>query len=102
MRRGATIRTSGNPSIGAEPHCDHFDASKFGPNGVPLRAGKPAHIGRKSTLRPDDAEQVLFLERLAKAAAADLAEFLEAKGFKTRCARSTLLGRLHKGWRPKA
>lgn len=81
------------------PHPDHFDGSKFGPDGQPIGRAH-GKIGRRSNLRPEDVAQLLFLERLRDTAAQDLIEFLIAKGFKTNHARVALLKRVHNGWRP--
>lgn len=81
------------------PHPDHFDPSKFVPDGQ--RIGR-AHgmVGKRSRLRPEDVEQLLFLEQLRDTAAKDLIDFLVARGFKTNASQVALLKRLHDGWRP--
>jgi hypothetical protein len=87
-----------NPSRGTTPHPDHFDPTKFGPNGNRI-TGAPR--GRKAKLTREEVAQVLFLEQIVKVARLDLLEYLEAKGFATDYARAEIMARLHKGWRPQ-
>lgn len=82
---------------GTLPHPDHFDPEKFGPNGMPIGTG----TGRKSKLRPEDVEQVLFLAQVVRVAEQDLADYLHAKGFESHAAQLHVLNELRKGWRPK-
>lgn len=91
-----TVRSSGNPLIGTAPHVDHFDASKFGPNGAPVGNRK----GRPSKLRPATAEQLAFLDLIVRTAQRDLDEALVAAGYTSKARQSELLNRLRHGWRP--
>lgn len=89
-----------NPLTCTEPHPDHFDASKFGPNGERLYNGRAVKFGRPSKLKAADVEQLLFLLQLAEVAAKDVDEFLAGKGYKTPSARRTVLDKINSGWRP--
>lgn len=97
-RNGSQVRVSGNPLIGTAPHVDHFDPAKFRPDGSPNR---PSRRGRPSRLRPDEAEQLAFLELIARTAERDLVDALVAKGYTTTARQSEILCALRRGWRPK-
>lgn len=81
------------------PHPDHFDPTKFGPNGN--RIGAYKNCGRKAGLRPDDAEQLAFLEQIVRVATKDRDDFLVAHGYVGKHDQAKILSRLRNGWRPK-
>jgi hypothetical protein len=89
------------PTSRARVNPDHFDPTKYGPNGERTVNGRPAPRGKPARLKLEDVDQLLYLETLAKAAAADLVDFLESRGFMTKYNRAKVLNSLHKGWRPQ-
>lgn len=89
------------PLRSTAPHPDHFDPTKFGPDGERIRTSRRLRgaVGVKSPLRPEDVEPVLRL--MAAGVEKDLVEFLQARGINTRAARGQILRKLRTGWRPK-
>ena len=81
------------------PHPDHFDPKKFDAEGRRI-GGLRGKVGKRSRLKPEDVEQLLFLQSLRDAAQQDVVDFLVAKGFKTERSQEALLSRLRNGWRP--
>jgi hypothetical protein len=86
-----------DPRLGStDPHPDHFDANKFSPSGYPI--GPPR--GRASRIRPEQAEQALFLDKIVRTAEKDLDDYLISIGYAERHERKGVLARLRTGWRP--
>lgn len=87
-----------DPRLGSPaPHPDHFDANKFGANGLPIGRNRR---GRTSAIRAEDVAPLLELERRAIAAKKALYDFLGARGYKARHQTGGVLRRLRGGWRP--
>lgn len=98
----------GRSSSSPAPHPDHFDPTKYGPDGEPIGKrrgpGRPRGSkggGRPSKLKADDVEQLLFLWRIVKVATDDLCEFLGERGVSDQQTRTRILRELERGWRPQ-
>ena len=90
-----------NPMRSVEPHPDHFDPTKFGPDGNPVGAKRGRPSGQHARMDADTAEQLMFLDEIVRTAERDLADALTAAGFDTKPRQIEILNRLRRGWRPK-
>lgn len=79
-----------------QPHPDHFDPTKFGPDGLKVRRAK----GRPSRITCAQVEQIVGLDLVARTAERDLVDYLIGLGYVSKARRAMVLKRVREGWRP--